>query len=561
MTGARASAAETRWSSSLLPIAIITGAGLLIAVAIGVRGDFPLSDDWSYGHAVRALCDDGRLDLLAWTGPTLVLQAWVGAALCRMFGFSFTALRCATLAAGVAGAVGFYLLAREYRRAPPLLALATIAFALDPLYLNLAFTFMTDVPFVALAVWASLYYVRGLGRADLGRLALGSCFCAAAVLVRQQALFVAAAAAGAVLIVLPGPASAKLRAVVAATALPAVVLIGYLVWLFGVHGAPPAVTIRLAQQSAFDPVTLVNVGYRSLAYLGLLALPLAIAAAPDAWRQAPRLTGAAGVLIAATAGARWIHERALMFYLRNTLYDFGVGPLTLRDTQFLGLEPPLHGGDALRLAVTIAAAAGATVLLAAAGLAATRRRDPAATFALAAFACSLAGAILTQSRLYLDRHVLPALPFALLLALPLVPPRRPGWGAWTAALALAWYAVAGTHDYLAWNGARFALLDALEARGTDARQIDGGVEYNGWRLAADLGTWPTMEEARVGQPATRRSWWWVVDDRFVVSFRPLDGYRVADERAYRRWLIPGHGRVLLLERENGASTRADRGAT
>lgn len=553
MSAARASAAETR-----LPIATITAAGLLIALAIGIRGDFPLNDDWSYGHAVRALCEDGRLDLLAWTGPSLVLQAWIGAALCVLFGFSFTVLRCATVAAGLAGAVGFYLLAREYRRAPALLALATIVFALDPLYLNLAFTFMTDVPFLALAVWASVHYVRGVERAEVGRLAIGSLCCAAAVLVRQQALFVAAAAAGTALIVFPGTASAKLRAVVAATALPAAACIGHLVWLFAMHGAPPAVTIRLAQQSAFDPVTLVNVGYRSVAYLGLLALPLAIAAAPDAWRRAPRLVTAAGVLVAATAGVLWSREHALMFYLRNTLYDFGVGPLTLRDTQFLGLEAPLHGGDGFRLAVTVAAAAGATILLAAVGIA-VRRHDPASTFALAAFVLSLAGAILTQSRLYLDRHVLPALPFALLLALPLVPERRPGWGAWAAALALAWYAIAGTHDYLAWNRTRFALLDALEARGTDARQIDGGVEYNGWRLAAELGTWPTMAEARIGQPATRRSWWWVVDDRFVVSFRPLDGYRVAEAGAYRRWLIPGYGRVLLLERADGAPAGPARG--
>ena len=551
MTVARASAAETPPSSSLLPIAIITAAGLLVAFAIGVRGDFPLSDDWSYAYAVRSLCEQGRLDLLPWTGPSLVLQAWVGAALCTLFGFSFTVLRCAAVAAGLAGAVGFWLLAREYRREPALLALATAAFALDPLYLNLAFTFMTDVPFVALGVWASVHYVRGLRRGDLRSLAIGSVFCAAAALVRQHAIFLAAAAAGTAVGAVSGTPAVKLRAVAAAAALPVAALLGHLVWLFAVHGAPPAVTIRVAQQSAFDPVTLANVGFRSLAYLGLLGLPLAIAAAPEAWRRVPRVFAASGVLLAATATFLWARERALMFYLRNTLYDLGLGPLTLRDTQFLGFDPPLHGGDGVRLVVTVAAVAGATVLLAGLWVAAIRRRDPASAFALAAFVLALAGAILTQSRLYLDRHVLPALPFALLLALPLAPARRPGVGACAAALALGWYAIAGTHDYLAWNRARFALLDALEARGTDPRQIDGGVEYNGWRLAPALGTWPTMEEARIGQPATRRSWWWVVDDRFVVSFRPLDGYRVADDRAYARWLVPGRGRVLLLERDAG----------
>ena len=119
------------------------------------------------------------------------------------------------------------------------------------------------------------------------------------------------------------------------------------------------------------------------------------------------------------------------------------------------------------------------------------------------------------------------------------------------ASALAWYAVAGTHDYLAWNRARYAGLVELTAAGVPPEQIDGGMEYNGWTLAARLNHWPTDADARVGQAPTQKSWWWVVDDRFVVSFRPLPGYGVRQSIPFSRWLPPGEGRIVVLER--GAS--------
>src|SRR5690349_8132672 len=65
-------------------LAIVGGAALVIA-AIGLRGDFPLSDDWSYAYSSRVLCTEGVLRFLPWTGATLVLQSWYGAALCRLF--------------------------------------------------------------------------------------------------------------------------------------------------------------------------------------------------------------------------------------------------------------------------------------------------------------------------------------------------------------------------------------------------------------------------------------------------------------------------------------------
>jgi len=119
---------------------------------------------------------------------------------------------------------------------------------------------------------------------------------------------------------------------------------------------------------------------------------------------------------------------------------------------------------------------------------------------------------------------------------------------WVLAALLGWYAVAGTHDYLAWNRARATGLAELAAAGVAPEAIDGGMEFNAWHLALKLGVWPSDADVRGGKAPTVKSWWWVVDDRYVVSFRPLPGYEVRRSLPYTRWLVPGSGRVVVLER-------------
>ena len=237
-----------------------------------------------------------------------------------------------------------------------------------------------------------------------------------------------------------------------------------------------------------------------------------------------------------------------MFYLTNVVYDLGLGALSLRDTLFLGFPPPVRLGHGLALSLTILATASAASLGAACTTGLARIRTPVPAFLLLAAGFLFAGTLL-HTRYYFDRYLLVVVPFMLAAVLALEPLGRGRSLGFAFAAILACYAVAGTHDYLAWNRARFAGLDALIATGVSPAAIDGGVEFNAWHLAPTLGTWPSDEAVRVGQPETARSWWWVVDDRFVVSFRPLAGYAVHEDIPFARWLAPGTGHVLILERQ------------
>src|SRR3989338_3761815 len=117
---------------------------------------------------------------------------------------------------------------------------------------------------------------------------------------------------------------------------------------------------------------------------------------------------------------------------------------------------------------------------------------------------------------------------ALLLAEVL---RRFSWskGAFIAVLAVfVAYALVGTHNYLAWNDARWQLGRRLLATGTPVEQIEGGYEWNGWFL------YLKTRQSPLGSFTAEWAPWYVKElspghgMEYIIAFSPLGGYRVVD---------------------------------
>src|SRR5207237_4413543 len=103
---------------------------------------------------------------------TLVSHAYWGALFAALFGVSFTSLTIASLVMSLIGSLAFYALLRRVGLSPGLSGLGVAVLALNPYYLNLGYSFMTDVSFVALVLLSSLFYFEGL-RGDARWLWLG----------------------------------------------------------------------------------------------------------------------------------------------------------------------------------------------------------------------------------------------------------------------------------------------------------------------------------------------------------------------------------------------------
>jgi hypothetical protein len=517
---------------------------------------------------VRSLCEHATIDFLPWTGASVIAQVGYGAVLCKLFGFSFEVLRTSTLALGVLADAGVFLLARALGLRLGLAALATVSFALSPLRVNLGFTFMTDLPFTAFAVWASYFYVRGLTTPSLRALLWGSSLAAAATLVRQHGVFIAGAAGIAAFALpsmyAPGKHAAlteRFRAAIVCMVLPAIALAAYYAWLHFARAQPEAMARKAAEALQIDPLTILNLGFRAVETLGAALLPIGVVALLATMRMRPRTLVTTSALLAALVAFLAAREGAAMPYLPNLIRDFGVGALTLRDTLFLGMPAPGTVGAAFTWPLTAVATLAAAAILVASAIGCARIREARVRYLLLAGALLAAGSLL-HTRYYFDRYLLPILPFAAIacaLGVARLQAREPA-GTWLAAivvvLASGWFSVAGTHDYMAWNRARHVALEGLRAEGVAPERIDGGMEFNAWHLAKRVGRSPTDADVVIGQAADRKSWWWVIDDEYVISMHPLARYEIAATAVYPRWLLAGMGTIHVLVRTPTETTPA-----
>ncbi len=99
-------------------------------------------------------------------------------------------------------------------------------------------------------------------------------------------------------------------------------------------------------------------------------------------------------------------------------------------------------------------------------------------------------------------------------------------------------AAAATHDYFAWNRARWDAIADASRRGATPETLDGGFEYNGYYGF----------ERKPRQAIPGKSWWWVQDDRYVVAFTPVEGYDELARFPVKRWLARTPATLYLLER-------------
>ena len=133
---------------------------LLTSLLVSPTGNFPLNDDWVYAKSVQDILETGRYSGHPYSDALFVLQAYWGALFCAVFGFSFTVLRISTLVTLLIAAWGASLSAKAAGIDRNKSLLLGIVFLVNPIIMNLGYTFMTDVPFLALANLALFFFIR-----------------------------------------------------------------------------------------------------------------------------------------------------------------------------------------------------------------------------------------------------------------------------------------------------------------------------------------------------------------------------------------------------------------
>jgi len=557
----------------LLALTLILLVYLSIVLVVSPFHEFPLNDDVMYAEAVRAFMETGQLKLGPWVVTSLILQVAYGAAVSKLLGFSFTILRLTTFALSLVSAGSLYAFLRMLNIGRVLSLCGALTLALNPVYLNLSYTFMSDVPVLTFMLLSLICYVRGLSRnSDSGMLA-GSALATAALLIRQNAILLPIAASLSILFASPDDQkSRRLYLVLLSSGLPLVTSMIYIAWLTLIHGPTRGPSPFLALSTLFNPlsltVTVLNHGFVTLEYVGLFIvplLPLWFSGSNSGLLGAvrPRLLLLWAGLVVLGVLVMYLVNGKVMPYTGNILHVAGLGPLTLKDAVFERHLPLLRLPMSFWWLVTLLASLSAILIGSSLSSHAkrlvddwrrTKRGQSAPDFHiqwLLWFATLEFLGVGLLSRYLFDRYLIALLVFLIPLFLLTVHPAR--WKNWAIAgtfvllLSYGTFGVLGTRDYLAWNEARWAGIRYLiSVMGVNPSNIDGGYEANYWYNYANATT-----KADV--------WWWIKEPAYCLTFTHLDGDRVAISIPYYRSLPPrGVDRIYVLEcSDNNTSTNME----
>lgn len=523
-----------------LLITLLWGAFIVV---IGWRGDFPLNDDWVHAWSVKNLLDGGGLHLLPYAGPLLYFQVALGAAASAVFGFSFVTLRFVTLACALVALWSLWWMLRQGNVSSKNAFLGVLALMANPWFVNLSFTFMTDVPALAFLLLACAFMIKGFERDRRGWIILANLAALASMFIRQSgALFFAAA-----IIAL----AFNFRKPAARRALPITIVFAAfgagLYWFLGQRGLLPATTgVHLLNWRALLPHALEWLAY-SVLYLGLLALPVFAGLALA--RRKVFLHGKTFLWLLVAGGVVayfWIARGQYFPYAGNIITHEGLGPT---GDVMQGTESAMFPLWVWWIATGLATIGAAFFLRfhIRAKLKMLRRWYFPFDVTLIG---TLMGLFIALAMIVkgFDRYLLPALAFLLAyVALYYGKKFRMNRGvALVGIVIMAAYSIIGTQNYLRWNEVRWQetliFYDRLGIQKiAESYWIEAGYEWCGWQVYLGAGGIP-REYLKTEPNSHDRSKPWYVNSicpmntaEYVISFSELPGYEVIKKATYRSW--------------------------
>lgn len=572
--------------TSILAPCLLSSIWFLMVLLVNPIGDFPLHDDWAFGWSVRTLLDTREFRLSDWNATNSLPQIFFGALFCLPFGFSFTILRLLTLGLGLLGVLVSYGLLRQIGSGFDLAFLGALLIAINPLYFNLANSFMTDVPSFTIFMLSLFCLISGLHNQSNLAIGLGLFLSCVAVLERQSNLIIIPAFSLAYLN-LKGLRSRTIGHVLLFNAIVFAVYVAYPQMLKLTGRTPFLYNLQINQliASAKEGIPHVsrtvihNVAIVAI-YFGLFMLPFLIIISASQYRNLSArqrrfaVWPAAVVVLAAAVFAALHHPMPLA----GNILNFA----NLGGQDIPGYDSILHPSTRTALSrmwqgLTVLGVVGAVLLtiLALWSLLRSfydhRRTDDIfmAGYQEQQWKIILPGGLLImyclpicilEKQYWFDRYLILCLPLVMMLVTTSIcVGKRKSVGMTmvgvVAALVLSYAGatVVETHDYLASNRARWqAIYYAMRDLQISPSQINGGFEFEGWYFGNSLATCNPGKAAISQSSDVAFSTFTCLDDNsrreYLISYALQTGYIIQTQYSFRRWLPWREQSLYLLHR-------------
>ncbi len=520
-----------------------------------------VNDDWAFVRTFEILLSEGRLAPTGWGpswapgGPALLTHLIWSRLFTSFWGFSLTGLRVSVLVLGILGSVAMLVLLRFSNAGAAEAFWATLTMIFNPLFLSQSFTYMTDVTFTSMMVFSVLFLAIGIEKGKIYIAALGLIFSLLAILTRQLGIVIPIAFVFVCLAHPGGLGVGKWRALWLTLILVIIPWAAYEYYLSATGSTP--ISRHLVLQEIFihpgekgfpDYLRFLfgNLFSCGLMYIGLFISPVLVLKYRSLFSWAPFkyfflvFTGMFLIFeIALIAGA----VDAPVKFCGNVIFNFGIGPILLKDVYILGIHRFSELSPAVYYLILYWAAIAVVAFLILASSSLTRLLRgltsrgsieiaflPSLTLAAGLFYLGIivlsgyqdryliAPCVLFMIWLISDRELANESAFGFLELLAAVIPL----------LFLAWFSVSGVHDFMELKRAQKQAVDYLiHEKHVNPCHIDAGFEFNGYHCYD-----PNF------QPIKGLSWWWVHQEDYVLTLGPLPGHISVQTFPFKRFSGP-----------------------
>lgn len=152
------------------------------------------SDDVAFSQSVRHFLQTGDLKVSEYTAASSIIHILWGSLFAKILGFSFSALNISVIVLLPVLVIGFYKILREKDVPSDKSLIFTMFFLSVPWITFLAYTFMSDIPFLTLEILSILFYLKYSKEEKIKYLTLCLVFASLSFLIRQLGLvFIVAA--------------------------------------------------------------------------------------------------------------------------------------------------------------------------------------------------------------------------------------------------------------------------------------------------------------------------------------------------------------------------------
>ena len=536
------------------------------AFLINPLGNFPINDDWIYAKPIESALNGNGFQVSNQATVTSILHSLMGYALCSVTGFSFSVLRLLVLieAAGLLLLL-FKIFSRLGLRKKSS-TLFCLLFLTNPLFIGLSYSFMTDIPFLFFSIASLERFLAYLQTGKRMNILYGTLLSILATGVRQPGALLPLA----VFIVVMFHREKRNQdglLLFLATSLPFLMLAAYPWFMNSVfnlsawYNAQSLHLFHILIELDNTRVILQNLifnGALCIFYLGIFLLPLLLILSYHLINHPDLLTSKKKFgallfglsLILFTLLAKIFGGQ--MPFTGNMITKSGMGPVMLRDIYILGIPNNTQLSSFYWKCATFLSILGAAFIPACmygvTGLA-YRRQLPGYT-PIWQLLYTLGGLYMIPMLILgiFDRYMILALPICLCL-LALFWKEQAGHApqkfytatriaSWIIGTGIAFYGVMGTHDFMEMQRSRWKLLhDLVTIEHVSPEKIDGGFEFNGWYTYS----YPKKE-------VTGKSWWWVIDDSYILTLGPVPGYSIKKTQNFEKWFPPKQSACYLLKK-------------